>query len=225
MPTKDKISDPQIIEQIEQLNRKKVVRQLHDGLTQSVSALAMRINFTRRLMDTDLAAAGAELDKVEDLTRLVANEIRHIIFLLRPDEGQPFELPGALELLADKLQALFDLELTLEINPALASKLPEQVQRLLFAVVEEAIDSARKRTGSQQITVSLEQVEEQFLQLLIEAASPTGAGEPPFQGVELENIQHYAGLVHGSVLLDPQGQRMRLLFPVELPSVEPGSTT
>ena len=78
MSNEDNNQVPDIPKEIDYLTRQKVVRQLHDGLTQTVSALAMRINFTRRIMATDPEAASAELEKVEDLTREATKEIRRL---------------------------------------------------------------------------------------------------------------------------------------------------
>ena len=66
MITEDNHRTADLQKEIGELNRQKVVRQLHDGLTQTVSALAMRINYARRLIAVDPDAAGEELEKVED---------------------------------------------------------------------------------------------------------------------------------------------------------------
>ena len=61
--------------------RKKLARDLHDGPTQSV---AMRVNYTRRILAKDTSAAVKELEKIEDLARRTTKEIRHMLFTLRP---------------------------------------------------------------------------------------------------------------------------------------------
>lgn len=215
MTINDDFQDLQVSKEIENLTRRKVVRHLHDGLTQTVSALAMRINFARRLMETDPDAADIELEKVEDLTREATKEIRHIIFLLRPDEQDPFDLFSALELLAEKMRSLFNLEIRLDIRKGLADQLSADVQRVIYAMVEEAIDSARNRNGSQSLVVSLVQSEDLLAQLKIEdPAEGAGIGQA-FQGVELENIHYYAGFLAGSVVVDGNGKRMQILFPLK----------
>ncbi len=47
--------------EIQDESRKKLARDLHDGPTQSISAIAMRINFARRLMERDQKSASEEL--------------------------------------------------------------------------------------------------------------------------------------------------------------------
>ena len=49
--------------------RTKLARDLHDGPTQSVAAIAMRVNFARRLLDRDPRATASELFKTEELAR------------------------------------------------------------------------------------------------------------------------------------------------------------
>jgi len=215
MTINDDFKDPQLSKEIEYLTRRKIVRQLHDGLTQTVSALAMRINFARRLMETDPDAAGIELEKVEDLTREATKEIRHIIFLLRPDDQESFDLFSALEQLAEKMLVLFEIEITLNINEVQVGEIPEYVQRVVYATVEDAIDSARIRNRTKNYSVRLRQLEGQLVQLLIEDTSEGVAQELPFQGVEQENIQRYANLIRGSVSLEKDGMLMQILFPLK----------
>ena len=70
--------------EIQEESRKKMARDLHDGPTQSIAAIAMRVNFVRRLMERDSQAAGEELLKIEELARRTTKEIRHMLFTLRP---------------------------------------------------------------------------------------------------------------------------------------------
>ena len=56
--------------EVQEEAQKKLARDLHDGPTQGVAALAMRANFVRRLLERDGNAAGEELFKMEDLARL-----------------------------------------------------------------------------------------------------------------------------------------------------------
>ena len=52
--------------------------------TQSVSAIAMRVNMAQRILQKDPKAAGEELARIEDLARRTTKEIRHMLFTLRP---------------------------------------------------------------------------------------------------------------------------------------------
>ncbi len=209
-----KIQNSRVSQSIEKLTHQKVLRELHDGLTQTVSALAMRINFIRRLMISDPDAAEKELEKVEDLTRETAREIRHMIFVLRPVEMESQGLTEALDGMAGKMDELFNLEIELIINGDLVEHLPLNDQQVIYSTVEEAIDSARKRNGAKHVSVRLDRIDGQVVQLEIEDMSKRAArAERPFQGQELGSIQKFAELISGSVSLENEGMLVRILFP------------
>ena len=213
MTIEENHQSPDIQDEIGELTRQKVVRQLHDGLTQTVSALAMRINYARRLMTADPKAAGEELEKVEDLTRAATKEIRHIIFLLRPEGQGDFEIISELESLAEKMGDLFELEIEMDFNEVLVNQLPREIQNVIYRIVEELIDSARKHNGKM-LFLSLSLTQSGLTQIKLEEGIEGDVRVNSFQGMDLNNIQSYASLIGGSVILGKDGTLVQVLFPV-----------
>jgi Signal transduction histidine kinase len=74
------------IVEVEEAERKKLARDLHDGPTQSIAAIAMRLNYVRMLLERqqDLNQTMEELTKIEELARRTTKEIRQMLFTLRP---------------------------------------------------------------------------------------------------------------------------------------------
>jgi two-component system sensor histidine kinase DegS len=200
--------------EIADLTRQKLVRELHDGLTQTVSALAMRINFARRMLASDLDEAEKELEKVEDLVRKTTREIKHMIFLLRPMEIESQGLSTALESLAEKMEELFNLEIELDIDGDLVELLPLDDHQVIYSIIEEAIDGARKRNSSAYMMVRLDKMDQQVIKLEIEDIGKSAdRAESPFQGQVLDSIQKFAALIDGSVKVEKDGYLISILFP------------
>lgn len=213
MPIEENHQTLNIQDEIGEIKRQIVIRQLHDGLTQTVSALAMRINYARRLISDDPQAAGEELEKVENLTRAATKEIRHIIFLLRPDGQEDFELISDLDSLAEKMGELFDLEISMDFNEDFVNQLPEDVQNVIFRIVEEMIDSARL-LNEQMLVISLSLAQSDLAQLNLEIGKESDVMVNVFQEMYLNNIQSYASLIGGSVILAKDDNLVQVLFPV-----------
>jgi len=213
MTIEENHQSPDIQDEIGELTRQKVVRQLHDGLTQTVSALAMRINYARRLMTADPKAAGEELEKVEDLTRAATKEIRHIIFLLRPEGQGDFEIISELESLAEKMGDLFELVIEMDFNEVLVNQLPKEIQNVIYRIVEELIDSARKH-NEKMLFLNLSLTQSDLAQIKLEEGIEGDVSVNSFQGMDLNNIQSYASLIGGSVILGKDGNLVQVLFPV-----------
>jgi signal transduction histidine kinase len=144
---------------VEEDARKKLARDLHDGPTQSVAAIAMRVNYIRRLIERQPQQALEELWKVEDLARRTTKEIRHMLFTLRPLVLETQGLLAALQQLAEKMKDTYDLTVTIEGQPDVESYLDTNGQGVLFYIIEEAVNNARKHAQSSEIWVRLYQQE------------------------------------------------------------------
>ena len=135
--------------------RKKLARDLHDGPTQSVAVIAMRLNIARKMLETNSKEAGDEIAKVEELARHTTQEIRHMLFTLRPLVLETDGLTAALQSMADKMRDTFQQTVKVEIDPAIEKQLEIAKQTVVFYLVEEAVNNARKHANAAIINVSL----------------------------------------------------------------------
>jgi signal transduction histidine kinase len=146
--------------------RKKLARDLHDGPTQSVAAIAMRANIVRRIVISDPEAAISEVIKIEDLARRTTQEIRHMLFTLRPLILETEGLIPALHSMADKMRDTYEQNMEVEVDPDIVQKLEINKQGVIFSLVEEATNNARKHAQAHLITVSLKTGNDTGLALL-----------------------------------------------------------
>ena len=99
----DLVEEKERMVEIHEEARKKLARDLHDGPTQSVAAMAMRLNITRRMLVKDVKGATEEIVKLEELAHRTTKEIRHMLFTLRPLILESQGLAAAVQASADKM--------------------------------------------------------------------------------------------------------------------------
>ncbi|MEZ0395287.1 MAG: GAF domain-containing sensor histidine kinase [Anaerolineales bacterium] len=144
--------------EVQEEARKKLARDLHDGPTQSVAAMAMRVNLARRLLEKDPAAANQELVKIEDLARRTTKEIRHMLFTLRPLVLESQGLVAALQAMADKMKETFGQEVLIQVDENALKDIEMGKQGVIFYLVEEAVNNARKHAQAPHIWVNFRSI-------------------------------------------------------------------
>ncbi len=155
----DLVEEKERIVEVHEEARKKLARDLHDGPTQSVAAIAMRLNITRRMMTKDIKTAGEELIKLEELAHRTTKEIRHMLFTLRPLILESQGLAAAVQAMADKMKETYSQKVVVSIEEQVATQLEMGKQGVIFYIIEEAVNNARKHAAAESISVRLRQLD------------------------------------------------------------------
>lgn len=153
---------------IQERARHQLARNLHDGPTQSVAAIAMRVNLARRLLERDGISAAEELYKVEELARRTTREMRHMLFTLRPQALEQSGLVAALEDLARQTEQSYDQKVEVEAEQAAVARMDLGRQGVLFYIAAEAVTNARKHAKAEVVRVRLRSAEADVVLMEIE---------------------------------------------------------
>jgi signal transduction histidine kinase len=215
--------------EIQEEARKKLARDLHDGPTQSVAALAMRVNYARRLVSQNVDAAVAELVKIEELARRTTKEIRHMLFTLRPLVLESQGLIAALESMVDKMRETYDQNVIIEADPEIIPQLEMGKQGVIFYIAEEAVNNARKHAQAKHIWVRLKTSVEERVLLEIE---DDGVGfnvdllskDYESRGsLGMVNLQERTEMVNGALQIESaegQGTKITVIIPISEEAAE-----
>jgi signal transduction histidine kinase len=153
--------------EVQEEARKKLARDLHDGPTQSVSAIAMRVNMARRILKKDTKSADDELGRIEELARRTTKEIRHMLFTLRPLVLESQGLLPALQSMAEKMKETYSQNVLVTVDENGVKDLEVGKQGVIFYIVEEAVNNARKHARAEHIWVNLRPFEKEMVLLEI----------------------------------------------------------
>jgi signal transduction histidine kinase len=141
--------------------RKELARGLHDGPTQLVSAIMMRLDYCKLVLEKDPSKLAEEIIATQELAKRAMHEIRTLLFELRPLALETQGLEAALHILLERRQkdVAESTELTLKIktpHPSGAiSRQDDNVEAAIFAIVKETVNNALKHAQASHIMVEL----------------------------------------------------------------------
>lgn len=207
--------------EIEEQTRSKLARDLHDGPTQAVSAIAMRLNYARLLMGRDPSKVREELFSLENLARRTTKDIRTLLFTLRPLVLETQGLKAALEKLTAEFTETHGLHVVLELQD-LEGQLDMNTQTVAWYVTEECLTNARKHANAHHVTVKM-CIREGFLIGEIEDDGNGFDVQAVMESYDqsasygLLGLQERAELVNGRTTIESRpghGTRVRLSVPL-----------
>ncbi|HEX5717087.1 MAG TPA: sensor histidine kinase, partial [Thermoanaerobaculia bacterium] len=159
--------------------RVRLARDLHDGIIQSLTVAALRLEAFPRLLEEDPGAAREEVRRLQELLASEQRELRTLVHELKPSGAGPVRTAGLaarLDELCERIESNWGLRMEVKGNFREAV-LPEAVARQVHRLVHEAVVNAARHAEGEAVRVAIN-VERR--QVRIEVADD-GHGFP-FQG-------------------------------------------
>lgn len=152
--TNRKALEQQVIE-VSTSEQERIGREIHDGIGQQLTALAMLANsLARRLTQKRHAPEAEAASDLATHIQEVLQDARTLSRGLSPIQIAPDELPDALALLVERTRSVYGITCLFE-NSGAVETLEENVAIHLYRIAQEAIHNAIKHATASQIVVTL----------------------------------------------------------------------
>ncbi len=135
--------------------RKDLVRDLHDIPTQTIAAVAMRLGIIPKMLERDPDNVPDEIETIRNMTLRATEEIRHVLFKLRPLVLESRGLNAALQQLSNKMEQTYRQPMQTYVEQQVEHLLDVQQQGAIFHLIEEAANNARKYAEAELIRASV----------------------------------------------------------------------
>jgi signal transduction histidine kinase len=199
--------------------RKRLARELHDETSQTLSALAMKI-------ETALAASppGASRDRLAEartLTVRTLDELHRLIFDLRPSVLDDLGLLSAIRWYAERHLEPLGIIVQFEAS-GFERRFRPELETALFRVAQEAITNIAKHAGAETVLIQcLERDDRVTIEIEDDGRGFSPASLPPpaarERGLGLMGMRERVELFGGTIEVDSapgQGTRVSVSVPV-----------
>jgi signal transduction histidine kinase len=218
------------LQQMRDEERRRIARELHDGLGQLLAALTMNLAIvqaqTNRL-DSDGARAISENAAI---VHQISDEIRTLSHLLHPPLLDVAGLASALRWYVDGFSERSKIEVKLDI-PQEFGRLSDEMEIAIFRMVQECLTNIHRHAGGTAAEIRVHQEDHRIVvevqdegkgippekQLELNSSGQTGVG---FRGMR-ERLHQLGGTLE--IRSDGTGTAVSAILPLELAAREPSA--
>lgn len=198
--------------------RTRLARELHDSVTQALFSVHCQAGAVATYLEKDLARSRQELEQLRRTAHEALQEMRALIFDLRPVSLKQAGLAAALRDQVEQQRRTGGPELLFEESGSCS--LPPRVEEHLYHIAQEALRNAVKHSRAQRITVSLA-VKPECVDLSVaddgRGFDPQSVAADDRRSFGLIGLRERARLLNGSldILSKPgEGTRVQVRVPI-----------
>jgi PAS domain S-box-containing protein len=139
---------------VQEDERKKFARELHDGLSQTLTTLKIMTELAMKSYRTNQPETEQHLREVLTLADEAQNEAKQIAYGLRPSVLDDFGLQAAIPMLASRFEKRTGIALELHM-PTKNKRYDSLVETNVYRIVQELLTNVAKHSGASRVVIQL----------------------------------------------------------------------
>ena len=199
--------------------RKMLARELHDRVAQTLTTMLIELeNF--KVEQSGRQSVLRQLGELQDSTRDVLDNLRHVLYDLRGETGIEEGFADAVRLLLARFQERTHVNVLLSVSPGWPSQLRSPAALNIYRIIEEALSNVRMHSGARLVQVVLgPAVESQYaVSVIDDGRGADGASADRKPGLGTLGMQERAVILGGRLEVESVaggGTTVRAIIPKE----------
>src|SRR4051794_4206597 len=163
--------------------RNRLARELHDSVTQQLFGVALAAESASTLLERDPSKAARELRRVSELARGAMEELRAVVFELRPGSLEAEGLATVLRKHVEVLRRVSGVQF--ELKTCHLPRLAPGPATPVLRIAQEALGTALRHSGAKRIAVKLGGHEERLFLIVSDDGCGFAPAGPEVRGQRL----------------------------------------
>jgi signal transduction histidine kinase len=185
--------------QAQEDERRKIAKDLHDGVGRQISAISMNFQAFTRKIAKDIPDLGKETEKIKSLIFDTSEEIRAISHQMMPRALTQLGLVDAME---DTVEISFKnsgIQVEFSIR-GMEDRLSQEIETGIYRIAQELISNVIKHSGASIVIIELSQINNTIL--LTVKDDGIGIKQADNRGIGITNITSRVNALNGSFTIE-----------------------
>jgi len=135
--------------------RVRIAHGLHDDTAQDISMLIIHLEQMEKVLPSDAPALASHMDEAHQLSTQLLENLRKVIWNLRPSILDDLGLIPAIRWLAHTNLEKIGVQVEFDENTDLV-RLPQHLETMLFRITQEAVSNIRRHANANKVSIKLE---------------------------------------------------------------------
>jgi len=135
--------------------RQRLARDIHDGPAQSLSNIVLKCELCEKLLDRNPDKAREQINELKQLVKSSLQEIRRIIFDLRPMSLDDLGLVPTLQRYVATFIEETGIDVTLEVYDLNEAAVDKVIEVAVFRIIQEALNNIKKHSKATRAHIKL----------------------------------------------------------------------
>jgi two-component system sensor histidine kinase UhpB len=196
--------------------RRMLARELHDRVAQTLTTMLIELeNF--KVEQTGRQSVLRQLGELQESTRDVLTNLRHVLYDLRGETGIEEGFLEAVRALLARFQERTHVRVHLSVSPSWPAHLRSQAALNLLRIIEEALNNVRLHSGARLVEVALGPAAGSQLEIEVRDDG-RGADSDRAQGMGVLGMRERAVILGGRLEVESVagvGTTVRAILPKE----------
>ena len=219
--SKSKKSNLSVLESVEK-ERQRIARDLHDSTVQNLTSLVHKSELCMKLIDLDPIHCKLELSSMGKILREVIEDMRKMIYDLRPMSFDDIGFGVTIERALDKCKAAYNIRYSFKIEGE-EYQLPNMVSISLLRIIQESCSNAINHGNAKMIDIKLI-YHEDSIELMVEndgdgfdVSTIDDLSRDDYSGFGLSMMKERIYLLSGDLSIQSKAGEKGCLLTVNLP--------
>lgn len=203
----------------EENERKRIARELHDGLGQSLCVIAFNVRITLQQIGDKVKTGFESLEAIMPIIQQSMEEVRRIGMNLRPAILDDLGLLATIEWFSQEYQMTYPNIRVEKQTEVKENQVPDPLKAVIYRILQEAMNNIAKHSKAALVRLSLKKKND-MIELVVE---DNGIGfdlESIRKGLGLGSMRERAEFSGGSFDIESvrgRGTKILALWPIEQP--------